>query len=78
MRLRPVGQDANRPVGIDGGIRGVPASGALRVELEDDHARTRQISVHGGESAWSWKFAGNNAAPGFTSVERIEGDQVGR
>lgn len=76
VRFLPVGQDANHPVGIEGSIRSVPASGALRVDVADDHERTKQISVHGGESAWTWKFAEHNAAPGFTSVERLEGDQV--
>jgi len=75
VRFLPLGEDANRPVGIEGNIRSVPESGALRVDLVDGHPRIRQISVHGGERAWTWKFSENNAAPGFTSVERIKGDQ---
>jgi hypothetical protein len=76
VRFLPVGEDANQPVGIEGQIRSVPESGALRVDLAGDHARIAQISVHGGENAWTWKFSENNAAPAFTGVERISGDQV--
>jgi hypothetical protein len=76
VRFLPLGQPASRPLGIEGGIRSVPPGGALRVDLADDHLRTSQISVHGGESAWTWEFAENNAAPGFTRVERLSGDQA--
>ncbi len=78
VRLLPEGGNPSRSVGIDKGIREVPDSGALEITLATDHHNTRQISVHGGETAWSWQFLDGNLPPTLSSIERISGDQTCR
>jgi len=75
IRLLPVGTDPNQPVGVVGGIRNVPSSGAVDVTLASDHGLTSQISVHGGPTAWHWQFPAGNGAPHIVSVERLEANE---
>lgn len=71
VRLLPVSGDASTSVGLEGKTRKVPGDRVLTVTLERDHPNVKQISVHGGASAWGTSLGANNGAVTIVSIERV-------
>jgi hypothetical protein len=71
VRLLPASAEPSSPVGVEGKARKVPGDRVLMVVLERDHPNIKQISVHGGPSAWSTSLGGNNGAVSIVSIDRV-------
>jgi hypothetical protein len=66
---------ADEPVGIEGGVRDVPADRTVEVAIAADHPATKQISVHGGARAWSVPLGKDNGPATIESVELLGAPQ---
>jgi hypothetical protein len=71
VRLLPASGDPSSPVGIEGKSRKVPGDQVVLIVLERDHPNTKQISVHGGTSAWNTPLGANNGPVTIVSVDRM-------
>lgn len=70
IRLLPEGSSPGSSEGIEGGIRDVPTDKLLVVQLERDHPRIKQISVHAGKEAWGRSLGETNGTVTIVSIDR--------
>ena len=70
VRLLPVGSSPGSSVGIEGDVREVPSDKLLKVQLERDHPRVKQISVHAGKEAWGRSLGETNGTVSIVSIDR--------
>ena len=79
VRFLPQGSNPDQPVGIASGARPfeVPKSGVVVLTLEEDHARTIHISVHGGPRPWGISLGERNGPVTQLSVERLADQKQG-
>ena len=72
VRLLPSSGDPGTSIGIEGKTRKVPVDKAITVTLEHDHSGIKQISVHGGQSAWNIPLGANNGNASIASIEKTK------
>ena len=70
VRLLPDTSRPDSPDGIEGGVRSVPKDAFLRVKLQRNHSKIKQVSVHGRRIAWHTSLGGNNGDAVLVSLQR--------
>ena len=71
VRLLPKNQFPDMPVGIVTESIEVPIDRIVEIELIKPHQQIIQISVHGGQQAWSYSLGNNNGPATLVSAEYI-------
>lgn len=68
VRFLRLGDSADDPIGILGGIRNVPKTGIITIKLTELYPNIIQISVHGNPKPWDFDLGSKNGPAKLESV----------